>query len=243
MKEFKLHTDALLTLAGYLSQGKFLKFFIPGLVVALIFWQVFIAAQIVSDSFSFLQSIPLIGDILYSFISGTVGIIHFILQQIFVFFILTLLSPFNTILSEKVDTEITGTPFPFDMARIPGDILRMIVIVSIAIILELLLSGVWWLISTMIGIHFFDGIIYFVIAAFFYGFSFYDYSLERYKIGITGSMNYAFSNKVNMLLTGAVFLLLYNIPFIGVIIAPVLTTMVTTVVYLKNKSQSTTTVK
>jgi CysZ protein len=240
MKEIKFHTDALLEILGYFSQGKFLKFFIPGLVVALIFWQAFIAAEFISDSFSFLQSIPLIGDILYSLVSGTVGVIHFILQQVFIFFILTLLSPFNTVLSERIDTEITGKPFPFDMTRIPGDILRMIAVVSIALILEFIVSGIWWMVTGLIGFHMLDGIIYFVIASFFYGFSFYDYSLERYKIGIGGSMNYAFSNCLNMFLSGALFLLLYNIPLIGVIIAPVLTTMVSTIVYLKNKSHSTT---
>lgn len=240
MKEIKLHTEALIEIIGFFKQGEFLKFFLPGAVVALVFWQVFIAAEFVSDSFSFLQSIPLIGDLLYSLISGTVGIIQFILQQIFVFFILTVLSPFNTVLSENIDTEITGTPYPFDVSRIPGDILRMIAVVSIALFFELILTGLWWLISIALGIHFFDGIIYFVIAAFFYGFSFYDYSLERYKVGIGGSMSYAFSNKMNMLLSGAIFLVIYNIPLIGVIIAPVLTTMVTTIVYLKNKSQSTT---
>lgn len=240
MKEIKLHTEAVKLIVNYFSQGKFLKFFIPGLVVAIVFWQVFIAAEMVSDSFSFLQSIPLIGDLLYSLVSGTVGIIRFILEQIFVFFILTLLSPFNTVLSENIDTEITGTPYPFDMSRIPGDILRMIAVVSIALILEVVLSGVWWMITGIMGFHFLDGIIYFLIASFFYGFSFYDYSLERYKIGITGSMNYAFSNALNMFLTGAFFLLLYNIPLLGVIIAPVLTTMLSTIVYLKNKSQAST---
>jgi CysZ protein len=126
------------------------------------------------------------------------------------------------------------------MGRIPGDILRMIAVVSIALTLELILSGVWWLITGITGIHFLDGAVYFIIAAFFYGFSFYDYSLERYKIGITGSMNYAFSNALNMFLTGSIFLLLYNIPLVGVIIAPVLTTMLSTIVYLNHKSQATT---
>jgi CysZ protein len=240
MKEIKLHSDAIMRMIGYFSQGRFLKFFIPGIVVALIFWQVFIAAEIVSDSFSFLKSIPLIGDFLYSLVSGTVGMIRFIFEQIFIFFILTLLSPFNTVLSENIDTDITGTPYPFDMGRIPGDILRMIAVVLVALTLELLLSGVWWLITGITGIHFLDGAVYFIIAAFFYGFSFYDYSLERYKIGITGSMNYAFSNAINMLLTGSVFLLLYNIPLVGVIIAPVLTTMLSTIVYLNHKSLATT---
>ncbi|MFN6015511.1 MAG: EI24 domain-containing protein [Flavobacteriales bacterium] len=240
MKDIKLNIDALLEMISYLKQGKFLKFFLPGIVITLIFWQVFIAAEFVSDSFAFLQSIPLIGDLLYSIISGTAGIFHFLLQQVFVFFILTVLSPFNTVLSENVDTEISKTPYRFDMSRIPGDIMRMIAIVSIALFFELIFTGLWWLISIMIGIHFLNEGIFFMIAAFFYGFSFYDYSLERHREGIGGSMNYALSNKLNLLLSGTIFLVLYNIPLIGVIIAPVLTTILSTIVYLKNKSQSTT---
>ncbi len=135
------------------------------------------------------------------------------------------------------DTEFTGVRNLDDRTRL---YLCMIAIVSIALFFELIFTGLWWLISIMIGIHFLNEGIFFMIAAFFYGFSFYDYSLERHREGIGGSMNYALSNKLNLLLSGTIFLVLYNIPLIGVIIAPVLTTILSIIVYLKNKSQSTT---
>jgi CysZ protein len=112
----------------------------------------------------------------------------------------------------------------------------MIILVTILLILEFIITGVYWAVTGIIGFHLIDTPVYFLIAAFFYGFSFYDYSLERERIGISGSMNYAFKNSVLILLTGIVFLLSYKIPFIGVIIAPVLTTMISTIVYLKNKT-------
>lgn len=238
MNKIQFHIEAIKKVAFYLKKSEYLKFFIPGVIIALLFWQVFLVTETINDTFSFVKSIPLIGDLLYSIIGGTIGVIRFILEQLFIFFILTVLSPFNTILSEKLDAAVSGKVYKFDPAQILADLLRMIVIVTIALILELLATGVYWAATGIIGFHLLDTPIYFIIAAFFYGFSFYDYSLERDRIGISGSMNYAFKNSFLMLLTGAIFLLLYKIPFIGVIIAPVITTMISTIVYLKNKTNN-----
>ena len=73
---------------------------------------------------------------------------------------------------------------------------------------------------------------FFIVSAFFYGLSFYDFSLERAQIGIFGTIGYAFSKPLSMILTGTIFLLLYSIPVIGVPISPVITVMVSTIVYL-----------
>lgn len=236
MNKLQLHIEALERTMFFLKKGEYLKFFFPGVIIALLFWQVFLVTETINDTFSFVKSIPLIGDFLYSIIGGTIGVIRFILEQLFIFFILTLLSPFNTILSEKLDAAISGKVYKFDPTQIPADLLRMIVIVTIALMLELLATGVYWAASGIIGFHLLDTPVYFIIAAFFYGFSFYDYSLERDRIGIGGSITYAFKNSFLIVLTGTIFLLLYKIPFIGVIIAPVITTMISTIVYLKNKT-------
>jgi CysZ protein len=109
----------------------------------------------------------------------------------------------------------------------------MIFIVIIALTLEFFFLGLYWIIAAITGIHFLDDIIYFLIAAFFYGFSFYDYSLERYELGVFKSLRFAFSNIFLVSISGCIFLGLYTIPYLGVIIAPVLSTMIATIVYLK----------
>ena len=116
----------------------------------------------------------------------------------------------------------------------------MIAIVSIALTLELLCLFVWWIIAKIIGFDgtSFYGIISLLIGSFFYGFSFYDHSLERYNISVGQSVNFAFKNISIVLLTGICFKALYYFPYIwdtpiiGIVISPVITTMISTVVYL-----------
>lgn len=235
MKAIQLHIIGISRTFVELGKGKYLLFFIPGLVVAFIFWQVFLVTKNIEESFGFLDNIPVVGSYLLSGVKGTFSLIEFILNQLFIFFILTLLSPFNTILGEKIDADLTGNKYPFDVIRIINDLIRMIFIVLIAIILEFLFLGVYWIIAKITGIHFLDDAMYFIIAAFFYGFSFYDYSLERYQLGVFKSLNFAFSNILMVTLSGCIFLGLYNIPYLGVILAPVLTTMISTFVYIKQK--------
>lgn len=237
-KSIQLHTQAIGKTFSELGKGKFLLFFIPGIVVAGLFWQIFLISNTLESSFSFLESIPLIGSFLNASIEGTFSLLNFILNQVFVFFILTLLSPFNTILSEKVDTSISGKVYPFDLMSVISDLIRMIFVVTIAILLELIVMGLYWLISGLIPFDFIDKIAYFLIAAFFYGFSFYDYSLERYHIGVSGSLGFAFSNVLIVTLSGIIFLALYSIPYVGVVISPVLTTIISTIVYINNRKNN-----
>lgn len=116
----------------------------------------------------------------------------------------------------------------------------MIFIVCVALFLEFLFIGTWWIISGILGIS--DTIyvvLSFLMAAFFFGFSFYDHSLERYNIGVFGSIGFAFQNILLVTLTGVLFQALYffpyiwDVPYIGVVISPVITTMVSTIVYLQ----------
>ena len=91
----------------------------------------------------------------------------------------------------------------------------------------------YWNISWILNLGFLDTIAYILISGFYFGFSFYDYSLERHKQGVFTSLGFAFKNMGTVTLTGLCFLLLFYFPYIGVIVAPVIATMIATVVYLK----------
>jgi CysZ protein len=85
----------------------------------------------------------------------------------------------------------------------------------------------------MLGFHLLDQVAFFCIAAFFYGFSFYDYSLERDQLGVLKSLKFTIFNFPIILLTGSIFLAIYYIPVIGVIISPVITVLISTYIYLQ----------
>ncbi|MEY3237196.1 MAG: hypothetical protein RI883_1297 [Bacteroidota bacterium] len=235
MKALQLHIYAVSQSFLELAKGKYLLFFIPGIVVALIFWQVYLLTETVENSFSIVERIPLIGSYFGTAVKGTFNFIQFIFDQLFIFFILTLLSPFNTILSEKIDSSITGKKYTLSFSQIISDLFRMIFVVLLAFVLEIFTLFIYWIFSGILNLDFVDSIAYFLIAGFFYGFSFYDYSLERHQKGIFESLKFAFSNKLLVVLSGSLFLIFYKTPVAGVIIAPVITTIITTFVYLKNQ--------
>jgi CysZ protein len=91
----------------------------------------------------------------------------------------------------------------------------------------------------MIGLEVVNPVVYFIISSFFMGFAFYDFSLERYGVGTFSSWGVAFSNKLHMVLTGGLFTLLFMIPFAGVILAPILVTMISTAAYIKMRGSAT----
>lgn len=237
MKALELHIKGFKQAFTELGKGKYIQFFLPGLIIALIFWQLFLVTSAVENSFSFLTEIPFIGSIIEFIIGGAFDIVEFVLKQIFIFFVLTLLSPFNTLLSEKIDTSLTGKKYSFDIARLIADLIRMVFVVLLALFLEFIVFIFYFIVSSIFGLGFLDQIAYFLISAFFYGFAFYDYSFERDQINVFRSLGYAFSNMLQITLTGSVFLLIYALPYAGVIIAPVITTMVSTYVYIFKKQE------
>lgn len=246
MKSLQYHYDAILATFKTLFEGRLLIFFLPGgIITALYLW-------FTSYTGSLANAVDLTTG--YSWIDWFDSLVHYIfgffsviLDQIYIFFILTILSPFNTVLGEKFDELLTGRKVTFNFVRLVNDFFRMIFVVIIIVIIELVFLLMYWMVSWIIP-DFIDAIIYNLIAAFFFGFSFYDFSLERYQVGVFGSLGYAFSNPLTMILTGGIFLIIYNIPIIGIPISPVIAVMISTVVYLflekklpNNKELKTTT--
>lgn len=239
------HIEAVKSTWNQLSKGNFLIYFVPGIIITLLF----ISIHLITDTL-------LEGNIttqetgwLSSVFSKIGSVIDFIITQLYIFIILTVLSPFNTILSEQLDTKITGQKFSFSVIRLINDLFRMILIVIIALTLQFFFIGIWWFIAWIFNVNntFFYDCVAFLISAFFFGFSFYDHSLERYEVNVFGSIGFAFSNIFLITLTGSLFKLLYYFPYfwevsyIGIVIAPVLTTMISTIVYLRvtNNYQNT----
>ncbi len=235
MKTIIYHIKGITKTIELLLKGNFLLFFIPGAIITLFFlWlrsltsSLDAAADLTSDT-SWWNSVL---EYLNSGIHKAFSIFNFLIDQLYIFIVLTVLSPFNTFLGEKMDTKLTGQEFGGGFIRFINDFFRMIFVVLLALILQFFALGIYWIISYFIDNPFIDEIAYFLISAFFFGFSFYDFALERYEINVMGSLGFAFRNPLTMILTGGIFLLIYNIPLIGIPISPVITLMISTVVYL-----------
>lgn len=232
MKAIIFHSKAITTLISQLLKGKYLIYFIPGLVISIIYFWLTSRFLSYSGDDSFLNKVPLVGEYLVVGVKKTVSIFGFIVDQIYVFIILTLLSPVNTYLSENVDKDLTGQNFEGGVIKFVNDFIRMLFVVVLAISMELILISTWWILSWMFSLQTTYEIGAYLIAAFFFGFSFYDYSLERYDKGVFSSLGFSFGKLFMVTITGVIFKLIYIIPFVGIAVAPVVCTIIATVVYL-----------
>jgi len=240
MDTFSYHIKGIVTTFEQLAKGKFLLFFIPGAIITIAFllFQLYTNSLEESMMMSSDNSILdwLAGGLNFG-IKKAFGFFGFIIDQVYIFIVLTALAPFNTILAERLDTELTGTEFKSTFVRFMNDILRMAFVVIIALFLELIFLSGYWIVSWIVGGEVIDAVMYFVISSFFFGFAFYDFALERDKVGVFGTIGFAFSNPLSMLITGAIFLAIYNIPIIGIPLSPVITVMISTVAYLYIKKK------
>lgn len=231
MKTIDFHIKALKVVGEKLISGKYLHYFIPGIIITALYLYFYSIGSAYGEKMHIVDKIPLIGGVLSNLLDFFLSGFEFIYTQIYIFFILTVLSPFNTSLSEKIDNELTGNKIESGFIRFINEFIRMLFIVILALTLEITFLILYWVVSWILP-DVLNEIVYFGIAAFFFGFSFYDFSLERDEVSVFGSLGFAFSNPLTMIITGGIFQLLFMIPFVGIPLSPVLSVMIATVVYL-----------
>lgn len=161
-------------------------------------------------------------------VSGVIWIILKILFfSIFTYFggyiILIFMSPIFAVLSEKTDKILTGETYPFNGSQWMRDMVRGILLVLRNIFLELVIIIIVFLLSfiPVFGWFFaiFSTIILFFVSAYFYGFSYMDYTLERKKLSLSQSVKFVRRHKGIAISNGLLFAL-SMLPFCGVFIAP-----------------------
>jgi len=235
MKTINYHIKAISNTFEELFKGNFLLYFIPGAIITIAYYWFLSKASALSGAANLASDISWFDWILgyvNSGVKGVFSVFGLITEQLYIFLVLTVLSPFNTYLGEKLDAKYTGQKFEGGLIRFVNDLIRMVFVVIIALVLEFLFIGLYWILSWFIGFEPLDSIVYFCITAFFFGFSFYDFALERYEAGVFSSLGFAFTKPLTMILTGGIFLAIYNIPIVGIPLAPVITLMISTLVYL-----------
>ncbi len=231
MKAINYHIRGIITTFEYLFKGKYLLFFIPGLILTGLF-------MIYGSTFKEIdESVDISGG--YSWLSwldtGFSGVLSFLdsaLESLYIFLVLTALSPFFTALGEKFDKELTGYEVEGGILRFINDFLRMIWIVIVSLFLQGVFLFFYWMIDALFGFpEVVDKVIKYCIIGFFFGFTFYDFALERYAKGVGASLAFAFQAPLGMIIIGVIFNAIYAIPYIGIPLAPVLVVMISTVAY------------
>ena len=163
-----------------------------------------------------------------SFFAGTIKwLIWIVLRLLFFvvyayvggYIILIALSPAFAFLSERTEKILTGSDLPFNFSQFLKDIWRGVVLALRNLAVEMLFTLLLFIISFIPVVGWFTAVVLFLISAYFYGFSFMDYTFERRKFNVKTSIRYMRSNKGLAIGNGLIFALVLLIPFIGVTLA------------------------
>lgn len=165
-----------------------------------------------------------------SMFASAIGWVGF---QIYQFFMITLLSPIMALLGEKADQRLSGKKFNGGIKRMMTDLWRTLLISSTAFLFFGIAFLIWSALAWVAGISELTPIIMFVVNAFFIGFAYMDYALERYQFKVADSWNYAFKNGKTLTILGAIFSIVFLIPYVGALFAPFISTLLGTAIWFE----------
>ena len=135
------------------------------------------------------------------------------------YIILILLSPLFSIISEKTEKTLSNKnlDYPFNLKHIINDIIRGVgialrnVLIEFGIIILVFIIGLFLSFISWIG-----AIFMFLVSAYFFGFSYMDYTNERNRLSIKESVSFMRKYKWVAIINGSLFALILFIPYIGI---------------------------
>ena len=136
--------------------------------------------------------------------------------------VLAVMSPVLAFVSEITEKKISGKDYPFSGEQWMRDMVRGIMIVFRNLLIEtgfiiaVFIVGFIPVVGTIVSL--FGFIILFVISAYFYGFSFLDYCMERRKMKVGDSVKFIRKNKGLAISIGGIFALCLMIPLCGAVV-------------------------
>ncbi len=165
-------------------------------------------------------------DLFFSeYLPGFIEGLIWLLMKVLFFFVfayfggyitLILLSPLFAYISERTEEIISGKKYPFNLAQFLRDIVRGVFIA----VRNMLLETAWMILLLILAfiplIGWLGAIPLFFISAYFYGFSFIDYTSERRKLSVGRSVEFVRSHKGLAIANGTMFCLFLLIPILGV---------------------------
>ncbi len=135
------------------------------------------------------------------------------------FIIIVLLAPVFSFLSERVESLKTGIDYPFSLPQLGRDIFRGLCIAVRNFAMQLLSFLLVLLLGFIPIVGIFTPFLLFLLAAYFFGFSFLDYALERRNMSVKQSVAFMRKNKGVVIANGGLFSLSLMIPFCGMFLS------------------------
>lgn len=236
LKEINFTFNNYMKAFRFIGQNNLKKFYlIPGIInIVLITLFYFLSRFIGGTLVEFAGN--LLGGDLNSFIQFilkfiiylTIFAIYYLLYKTL---ILIVLSPFLSYISERTESIITGKEFNFSFKENLYFIKRGIVVTVKSFLREFVMTCIILLLFFIPLVNTAIPILLFMVQSYYIGFSFIDYTLERYDFQ-TGT-DIIRKNPIFFLINGGLFTILLFIPLVGIFIAPLATVVATTTGTLK----------
>ena len=150
-------------------------------------------------------------------------IVLMLYMKLFRYIVLIFYAPMLAFISDKVQDIITNNPKPFNVVQFTKDIYRGMTIAIRNLVLELAVTLLILVVSFALPfLAILAPILIFIVESYFYGFAMIDYRNEYYMISANESRRIINLHRGLAIGNGMLFNMMLLIPFIGVMIAPVL---------------------
>ena len=252
-KSLSYHGKAL----GFIIANKFAwTLFVPiAVFIALLGFGIFAIGSYCADMLvdmagNLLEESPFLITIFSTFIIIVIRILLFIFFGLWGgYIVVVIMSPFLAYVSEKTETILSGREYKFDFPQFIHDIFRGIALAIRNMFMELLISIVIFFLPVIPIIGALTSVtlgtvLLFFVSAYFYGFSFIDYTLERQRLSVQQSVKLMRQQKGTACGHGLIFALILFIPIVGAFISAVyaiISTVASTMEFVErqNNSEST----
>lgn len=148
--------------------------------------------------------------------------------------VLILCSPMMAKLSERVEEIVSGNTYPFDFGQFIKDIFRGIAVNLRNLFFEMLIVGLLLIVGWIPVIGWFTLPFLWMVGWYFLGFNMMDYTYERRRMSVSQGAAYTRKHKGIAIGNGMVFSFLLLLPWIGLIVAPVLSSVAGTLATLES---------
>lgn len=222
-----------------IKEAKLRKFyFLPGIIGVFLFILFIFLGDLLSISlvskFEEFFKLETYHSFIYIFIKIIVWISSiFFYYLIYKSLLLIILSPILGYVSERVETYLTGKKYSFSFKDNFRFIIRGIDIGFRSFIKQMVGTSIIMLLGFIFPINLSIPFLIFILQGYFTGFSFMDYTLERFELSPTESLRFLKKQRVYSVICGGIFTILFFIPIIGIFIAPLITCVAVTKITLE----------
>ncbi len=188
-----------------------------------------------AEGIPFLEKIVTGAGFLGSFAMKLVGLYLFI--SFGGYLIMIIMSPIYSWLSERAEAHLTGKEYPFSWRQFFNDVIRGVAISVKCSLLQLLMSIGCFILTFIPGVNLMVPILLFFITAYFYGFAFLDYAVERKQLVVKERVKYINNRFSSALGIGAVFAVALIIPGLSLLVCSFvsLLSVIASVIVLQEK--------